>query len=66
MYNIPIAVAYKKRWGNKVWLKIFKDLKNPDKIIAPKSKLLPEGSNIVEIGVGKIFIERYKKKYKIK
>ena len=61
-----IVVAYKKRWGNKTWLKVFNDLPCPDKIISPKSKLLPEGSEIVDLGVGKSFIEKYKKKFKIK
>ena len=61
-----IVVAYKKRWGNKTWLKVFKDLLCPDKIISSRSKLLPEGSQIVDLGVGKSFIEKYKKKYKIK
>ena len=35
-------------------------------IISSRSKLLPEGSQIVDLGVGKSFIEKYKKKYKIK
>lgn len=60
-----IVVAYKKRWGNKAWLKVFNDLACPDKIISIKSKLLPEGAQIIELGVGKAFIEKYKKKFKI-
>ena len=52
-----IVVAYKKRWGNKTWLKVFNDLLCPDKIISSRSKLLPEGSQIVDLGVGKSFIK---------
>jgi hypothetical protein len=48
------------------WLKVFNDLLCPDKIISSRSKLLPEGSQIVDLGVGKSFIEKYKKKYKVK
>ena len=60
-----IVVAYKRKWGNVVRLKIFNDLPCPDKIISSRSKLLPEGSEILEMGVGKGFIEKYKKKFKI-
>lgn len=60
-----IVVAYKKRFGNKVWLKIFNDLPCPDKIISPKSKLLPEGAEILDLGVGAAFEDKYKKKYKL-
>ena len=62
----PIVVAYKKKWGTKTWLKVFNDLPCPDKIISKRSKLLPEGSEILELGVGSGFIEKYKKKFKIK
>jgi hypothetical protein len=60
-----IVVAYKKKFGNKVWLKVFTDLPCPDKIISSRSKLLPEGAEILELGVGSDFEGRYKKKYKI-
>ena len=65
LYRPTIVVAYKRRWGKKVLLKIFKDLPCPDKIISARSKLLPEGSEILDLGVGEGFIEKYKKKHKI-
>lgn len=60
-----IVVAYKTKWGKKVKLKVFNDQPSPDKIISSRSKLLPEGSEILELGVGKGFEKRYKKKFKI-
>jgi hypothetical protein len=46
-------------------LKVFNDLPCPDKIISSRSKLLPEGSEIIDLGVGKDFIKKYKKKHKL-
>ena len=60
-----IVAAYKTKWGKKVKLKIFNDLPCPDKIISIRSNLLPKGSEILDLGVGKDFIEKYKKKYKL-
>lgn len=60
-----IVVAYKRKWGKKVMLKVFNDLTCPDKIISSRSKLLPEGSEILDLGVGKGFVEKYKKKHKL-
>lgn len=60
-----IVVAYKTKWGKKVKLKVFNDLPCPDKIISTRSKVLPEGCEILELGVGKDFIKRYKKKFKL-
>lgn len=60
-----IVVAYKTKWGKKVKLKVFNDLPCPDKILSTRSKLLPEGADILELGVGENFIKRYKKKFKI-
>ena len=65
LYRPTIVVAYKTKWGKKVKLKIFNDLPCPDKIISSRSKLLPEGSEILELGVGEAFIEKYKKKFKL-
>jgi len=62
--QIPIAVAYKKRTGTKVWVKEFEYINSPDKLITKRSNYLPEGSEIIEIGVGAKFFERYTKKYK--
>lgn len=60
---IPIAVAFKKRWGSKIWVKEFRDQRNPDKIISKRSNVLPKGSEILEIGVGSGYYEKYIKKY---
>lgn len=64
--QIPISVAYKKKTGTKVWIKTFTDLRTPDRLITNRSTLLPEGSDILEIGVGSNFEAYYKKKYKVK
>ena len=57
LYRPTIVVAYKRKWGNKVRIKVFKNLRTPDKIIDGKGKLLPEGSKIMDIGIGDSFIE---------
>lgn len=59
--RIPIAVAYKYR--RKMYVKEFTNLRYPDPIISPKSKKLPQGSEIVQIGVGKVFFNQFKSKY---
>lgn len=61
----PIVVAFKQPRKRKVQMKIFTDLRSPDPLITNKSKKLPEGSEILDIGVGEIFKEIYKKKHKI-
>jgi hypothetical protein len=61
----PIAVIYKKKSGSKFWLKVFTDLRCPDPLITNRSTKLPEGCEILEIGVGKNFEDLYRKKYKI-
>ena len=55
----PIAVAYKKKSGSKVWVKEFNDIRCPDKLITK----LPEGCEIVALGVGSRFYKQYKHKY---
>ena len=59
----PISVAFRKKTGSKVWVKTFTDLRTPDRLITKRSTLLPEGCEIVEIGVGSTFENIYKKKY---
>lgn len=61
----PIVVAFKQPRKRKVQMKIFTDLRCPDPLITNKSKKLPEGSEILDIGVGEVFKEMYKKKHKI-
>ena len=61
----PIAVVYKKKYGKKPILEVFKDQRCPDRIISVRSSLLPKDCEILEVGVGRSFISAYKKKYKI-
>jgi hypothetical protein len=61
----PIAVVYKKKSGSKYWLKVFTDLRCPDPLITNRSSKLPYGCEIIEIGHGAAFANKYKKKYKI-
>lgn len=63
--HIPIVVAYKAPRKRKVSLKIFTDLRCPDKLITKRSTLIPSGSEILDIGIGEKFKETYKKKYKL-
>lgn len=60
---IPIAVAYRKKSGKKVWVKEFTDQRCPDKLITNRSNKLPKECEIVEIGVGSNFYSKYLKKY---
>lgn len=61
----PIVVAYKLKFGKKAKIKIFDTLRCPDPIITNRSTKLPEGAEILDIGVGKDFEQVYRKKYKI-
>ena len=49
----------------KPWLKIYTDEATPDKIVSTRSRLLPPGAEILELGIGKSFVKRYKQKYKL-
>ena len=60
---IPISVAYRKKTGTKVWVQTFTSERSPDTLITNRSTKLPQGCEIVEIGVGSKFEEIYKKKY---
>ena len=66
MERIPIVVVYKKKWGSKHWIKVFRDLRSVDPLISTRSKHLPVGAEIVQLGVGEGFEKTWKKKYKIK
>jgi len=59
----PIAVAYRKKSGSKVWVKEFAHERCPDTLITKRSTKLPEGCEIIEIGVGSRFYQLYQKKY---
>ena len=56
-------VAYIPPRGRKVRVEAFDD--HVDKLIAPRSQKIPQGSNILQIGVGQSFLEKYKKKFGI-
>ena len=60
---IPITVAYKKRYGKKVYIETFTDQRTPDRLLSTRTKILPKDCEVLDIGVGKSFIETYKKKY---
>lgn len=61
--HIPIVVAYKAPNRKKVSVKVFTDLRCPDKLITNRSTLLPKNCEIVQLGVGERFIKDYRKKY---
>ena len=60
-----IVVVYKKKWGNKVYMKVFTDQPTPDKILLENTKLIPKGAEILDLGVGESFVKRYKSKHKL-
>lgn len=62
----PIVVVYKRKWGNQKRMKIFTNFKNPDPIIEDiKGKYIPATAEILEIGVGSYFIDKYKNKHQL-
>ena len=61
----PITVVYKTKRGA-VKIETFKNLRCPDPLITKRSTKVPLECDILDIGVGKSFIEKYKKKYKKK
>ncbi len=66
--KIPVVVVYKTTYRKKVkfHLKVFRDVLVDDIISTTKRKpLIPNDAEIVEIGVGSSFEEKYLKKYKI-
>ena len=64
--KITTVVVYKKPTGKKHWLLTTEE--DIDEIINSRKRnpLLPNNYEIVEIGIGKSFIEKYKKEYNIK
>ena len=56
-------IAYIPPRGRKVRVEAFDD--HVDKLIAPRSQKIPQGSNILHIGVGESFLKKYKKKFGI-
>jgi hypothetical protein len=60
----PIVVAYKKR-GKAVYLKVFENIELDLILSIGKNPLLPVNWEILDIGLGRSFIDRYKQKYDI-
>lgn len=67
--KIPLVIVFKvsKRANAKVRLKVLKHM-NIDKFLHPSTRVtgIPQNAILLQIGVGKVFIQRYKKQYKIK
>ena len=66
--RIPeVVVVHKKpRKNGKVFLEVFENTRIDDIIANNKRKpLIPNENEILELGVGISFVERYKKKYKL-
>ena len=63
----PVVVVWKasKHGRSKPKMKVFKT-KHVDDILTKKMHGIPESAIILDIGVGKSFIETYKKKHKLK
>jgi hypothetical protein len=64
--KIPVVVVYKKPTNQKHYLLISES--DIDSIIdsSKRKPVLPNNYEIVDMGVGKSFIEKYKKQYNIK
>jgi hypothetical protein len=65
--EIQTVVVYKKPNGKKHMLAIF-DGVVVDEILEPSKRkpLIPSDYDIVDLAIGKSYIEKYKKQYKIK
>ncbi len=66
--SIPeIVVVHKRpRKNGKVFLEVFKNTRVDDIISTTKrNPLIPKENDILELGVGISFVEKYKKKYKL-
>jgi hypothetical protein len=64
--KLQVVVVYKKPTGKKYYMFITEE--GIDAIINPskRSPLIPDNFEIVELGVGESFIEKFKKQYNIK
>lgn len=64
--KIPVVVVYKKPNGKKYYMLVTES--EVDAIISPSKRkpLIPSEHEIVDIGIGKSFIETFKKQYNIK
>jgi hypothetical protein len=64
--KIPIVVVYKKPTGKKYYMLITESEIDTILIQTKRKPLIPDGCEIVDIGIGKSFIATYKKQYDIK
>ena len=66
--QMPIVVVHKgPRKNSKIKLEIFENTRVDDIISSTKRKpLIPKENEILDLGVGSSFIEKYKHKYKLK
>jgi hypothetical protein len=64
--KITTVVVYKKPTGTKYYMLVTEE--GVDNILNPAKRkpLLPDNFEIIDIGMGESFIEKYKKLYKIK
>jgi len=64
----PVVVVHKgPRKNSKIVLEVFNNIRVDDVINARARKpYIPHENEILEIGVGESFVEKYKKKYKLK
>ena len=64
----PVVVVHKgARKNSKIVLEVFNNIRVDDVINARARKpYIPHENEILEIGVGESFVEKYKKKYKLK
>ena len=62
-----IVVAHRKpRKNGKIFIEVFENIRVDDIISTTKRKpYVPDEHEILEIGVGISFLEKYKKKYKL-
>ena len=65
---LEIVVVHKgHRKNSRVIMEVFENTRVDDIITTTKRKpLIPKENEILDIGVGISFVERYKKKYKLK
>ena len=63
----PVVVVHKgTRKNSKIHMDIFENTRVDDIISTAKRKpLIPKENEILDLGVGKSFIKKYQKKYKI-
>lgn len=67
--RIPDIVVVHKgpRKNSRIILEVFQNTRVDDIIVTTKRKpLIPKENEILELGVGISFVEKYKKKYKLK